>query len=152
MTPFAKMKMAFYGFLAIVIVVCNACATTTKSVPRDARCGDFDLDVKKVWNAEIRASVQYAFVKYGGEIGGQSENEIVTQMDNLTRDWVMMREAACRDHFDRKVISSDTYTRRTACLDRHLAVSRSAIATLQAGSPDAGAQIAQAAQMASECR
>ena len=115
--------------LAIWALACGA----SQHRDGDDPCGDFDLDVKKVWNAEIKLKVDIAIKQFGGEAGIGESEEIATQMDNITRDWVMLRESACRDHFKRQLITAEEYKAKVTCFDSFLQNVRMLVEALAGG-------------------
>jgi len=137
-----KFKLAVWALLCAVTCGCGA-----KQDEGAQTCSGFDLDVEKVWNAEIKAKV----MGYGGEIGGEMGQKIATKMDNVTRDWVMLREAACRDH-QRGLLSDDEYKAQVKCFDVFLQNQRSLLSALEAGGGgDVASQIL-AGQEVSQCQ
>lgn len=122
--------------LAILFAVACGCGSSQEGSAQT--CSGFDLDVEKVWNAEVKAKV----MGYGGEIGGGMSEKIVTRMDNLTRDWVMLRESACRDH-QRGFLSDEEYKAKVACFDTFLQNVRTMLTALEAGGGGAADQILQ---------
>ena len=102
--------------LAVLVSGCGA----KQSSGVDDPCRDFDMDVKEVWNGEIKLRVDIAVKKLGGEVGALKAEELSTKMDNVTRDWVMLKESACNDHFKRKIISAEEYKDKAACFDAFL--------------------------------
>jgi hypothetical protein len=109
----------------------------------DDPCADVELDVKRVWSAEIRAEV----VGYGGQIGGMTREEVATRMDDVSRDWAMLRRSACRDHFVRHLISAEDLAAKNRCLDGTLQKQRTLVESLRSPSaelsPDAMQSLSQ---------
>ena len=134
--------------LAVLALLCAvACGCGAPQDGGEQTCSGFDLDVEKVWNAEIKAKV----MGYGGEIGGEMGQKIATKMDHVTRDWVMLREAACRDH-ERGLLTTDEYKAQVKCFDAFLQNQRSLLSALEAGG---GADVANqliAGQEVSQCQ
>lgn len=124
--------------MRVITMVCaltflwTACGASQAGGEGDP-CKDFDLDVKKVWNAEVRLKVDLAIQQLGGEAGVGGSEEVVTRMDDVTRDWVMLRESACNDHFKRKLITAEEYKGKVACFDAFLERLRTMIAALESG-------------------
>ena len=86
-----------------------------QSVDRGA-CGDFELDVERFWSSKTRAEVDAGITKISGERSAQVSERIVTKMDELTRDWVMMQEGICKDTLVRKVMPEEAYVKVSLCL------------------------------------
>jgi hypothetical protein len=103
--------------------------------PGDAEtaCRDFDLDVKKVWNAEVKLKVDAAVKNVSGELGASRSEAVATQMDSVTRDWVMLKESACLDHFKRGILSAEEYKAKVDCFDAFLRRQREMLTALNAG-------------------
>jgi hypothetical protein len=89
--------------------------------------------VKKIWNVGIKAKLESSIVKYSGELAINQAKEVITKMDNITRDWVMIRQSVCRDYFFRKIITSEEYKKRVSCLDTNLQNQRNFISAIQSG-------------------
>ena len=115
------------AFLALLVV--GACAGSQKGASGEDPCADVPLDAEHVWSAEIRAE----FLGKGGTLAGQTREGVATKMDDLSRDWVMLRRSVCLDHFRRQVISREVYVVRARCLDENLQAQRAFIAA-----PDEG--------------
>jgi len=110
--------------LAVALCPIAACATSRSRAPADP-CGDFTLDVKKVWSQSTRVSVEGKLLeRWGGEgqleVARQRASAVITEMDRFGRSWVMMREAVCNDHFKRGLLDKDDYRVRVQCLDAAL--------------------------------
>lgn len=104
------------------------------AAPKKDACADFDLDVEKFWSAGVKAE----FMGYGGAAEATSRQKIVTKLDQLSDDWVRLRTATCRDHFDRNLIDAAEYTRRVKCFDDRLDQQRKLVALMK-GNDTAGA-------------
>ena len=87
---------------------------------RDPRCAGFELDVAHVWNQQTRGEIKTAFGRVGGGYSKQVVARVITKMDNITRDWVMLKENLCTDCLVRGLISKDIYATRSACYDASL--------------------------------
>jgi len=102
----------------------------------DDPCADVDLDVQRVWSAEIRAEV----MGYGGAIGGMNREEVATRMDDVSRDWAMLRRSSCRDHFVRHLITAEDLAAKNRCLDGTLQKQRTLVEALRTPTPNVGAE------------
>lgn len=142
----------FVLYFILMLICLGACATTSNVVKNQDPCADFDLDVQKVWSVEAKAKVENGFLKYGGEAGAKQASQVISQMDNLTRDWVMLRKATCKDYFVRKLISQEDYKKRTACLDDSLNKSRTLITAFQSGDAAAINQLIKLASEIGNCK
>lgn len=118
------------GVLLVAAVGCGGASTHAQSAsgPADP-CSDFDLDVKKFWSAEVRAEV----LGYGGSVAGSNTSETITRLDDITRDWTMLRTAVCQDHFRRKLITAEEYRAKVSCFDAQLSRQRSLVEQLREG-------------------
>jgi hypothetical protein len=123
------MTRLLLGLLSIYLFIFACASQQSRSDP----CQDFSLDVKRIWNVGIKARLESSIVKFGGELAVNQAKEVITKMDNITRDWVMIRQSVCRDYFFRKVITSDEYKKRVSCLDANLQNQRNFILAIQSG-------------------
>src|SRR5262249_34670300 len=106
-----------------VLVACGPQPSAAAPGDKDP-CADFELDVEKVWSATIKAQV----LGYGGEMQAGQRQSIATKLDQSSDDWVRLRTATCRDHFQRKLIDADTYRERVKCFDDRLDEQRKIVA------------------------
>jgi hypothetical protein len=134
--------------LSCLWAACGSAQTGDNGDP----CKDFELDVKKVWNAEIKLKVDIAIKQFGGEGGAGRSEEVATQMDNVTRDWVMLRESACRDHFKRQLITAKEYKAKVSCFDAFLQSLRTLITTIEGGDAAAVQEAQSASTELDQCR
>jgi hypothetical protein len=139
----AAWVLLIFGFLG------TGCGSSQHGSSGDP-CADVELDVERVWSADIRAE----FLGKGGSVGGQTREVIATRLDDLSRDWVMERRSVCLDRYQRNAISQDAYVARTSCLDDRLAHQRTLVSTLTAGKEgvDASAELAALSQETEQCR
>jgi len=93
-------------------------------------CEDFALDVERVWSRERSASVRVGLLQAGGKSTEETVERIVTRMDAVTRDWVMLREKACRDTMERDLMPREVYVKVSSCLDVALIQQRTAVTLL----------------------
>lgn len=122
------MRLVVVSLAALLAQSCGG----SRAAPSKDPCADVELDVERVWSAEIRAEV----LGKGGKIGGATRELVATKMDDLARDWAMVRRAVCRDHFERDVITKEQYVARTECLDAILGEQRTLVASLRQGAGD----------------
>lgn len=108
----------------IVLAACGGRQQEATSPGDKDPCADFELDVQKVWSAGIKAE----FMGKGGSIRAEEKKSIATKMDQLSDDWVRLRTATCRDHFHRRLIDGETYTKRAQCFDDRLDQQRKIVA------------------------
>lgn len=108
-----------------------ACVTTSK---HDAAgpCDDFELDVQKVWNSSKRREVREGLRAFAGETQTVNVDRIVTKMDAITTDWVMMSRRACKDTLVRRTMPEEIYVRVSLCLNTALVQQRTLITQLAA--------------------
>ena len=142
------MRFILFCLLTFLYVACGS----AQSGGGDDKCKDFDLDVKKVWNAEIKLKVDIAIKQFGGEAGIGESEEVTTQMDNVTRDWVMLRESACRDHFKRQLITAEEYKAKVSCFDAFLQTLRTMLTAIESGDSTAMEQALTASTELEQCR
>jgi hypothetical protein len=45
---------------------------------------------------------------------------VITKLDRISEDWVMMRTSVCKDHYVRSLIDKDEYAARVRCFDDRL--------------------------------
>ena len=122
---------------ARLLLVCLALASTACAKPRvggqtapgDDPCGDFEVQVERWWSASIRAEV----LERGGELELEKRSGVVTKLDRISEDWLMMRTSTCKDHFVRGLIDQDEYAARVRCFDDRLDRQRSLATALTAG-------------------
>jgi hypothetical protein len=130
------MRVGFaVGLVALVMYVVVGCgASQPAAAPKKDACADFELDVEKFWSAGVKAD----FMGYGGAVEASERQKVATKLDQLSDDWVRLRTATCRDHFDRNLIDAGEYTRRVKCFDERLDQQRKLV-TLMKGNDTAGA-------------
>lgn len=103
--------------LLVLIMTQAACAGTGRASADQADlCDDFEVQVEKYWSASIKA----AALEQRGEIELEKRSGVITKMDRISEDWVMMRTSVCKDHFVRTLISKDEYAARVRCFDDRL--------------------------------
>lgn len=118
---------------ALTLMACvhaDATPRTTGPAAGDP-CADFEVQVETYWSASIRAQL----LDKGGEIELEKRSGVVTKLDRISEDWVMMRTSVCKDHFVRGLIAKDEYAARVRCFDDRLEQQRT-LATALAGEGD----------------
>jgi tetratricopeptide (TPR) repeat protein len=103
--------------------------------PSQSPCEDFALDAERVWSRDTASSVRLGLLEAGGRSSERTVERIVTKMDALTRDWVMMREKACKDTLERALMPPEVYVKVSACLDVALVQQRTAVSLLASPQP-----------------
>ncbi|MBN2343967.1 MAG: tetratricopeptide repeat protein [Deltaproteobacteria bacterium] len=84
------------------------------------KCKDFQTDVEEFWNEESRTEVDAAIVQLDVEKGRTTSHAVITKMDDITRDWVMLSEKLCKDCYVREIIPKADYQARSVCFDEFL--------------------------------
>ncbi len=138
-------------WVLLMAVLLSACGAK-QSGSSDDPCKDFDLNVKKVWNAEVKLKVDIAVKQFGGEIGASKAEEITTKMDNITSDWVMLKESACQDHFKRNILTAEEYKAKAACFDAFLQNQRTMITALEGGDQSASDKLLTSSTGLGQCK
>ncbi|PRQ10136.1 tetratricopeptide repeat protein [Enhygromyxa salina] len=105
------------------------CATPGPPQARGA-CDDFDLDVEKIWGNAKRREVRDGLRTFAGESQVVNVDRIVTKMDAITTDWVMMNRRACKDTLERQTMPEEIYVRVSLCLNTALVQQRTLITQL----------------------
>lgn len=123
------MKWILILGMVVLTIGCAAKQPTTQADP----CKDFDLDVQKIWNVSVKAKIEISMQEIGGEVGASKAEQVITKMDNLTRDWIMLKESACRDHFKRQLITVEEYKQKANCFDAYLQQQRTLINSIEGG-------------------
>ena len=116
--------------------------TTTPEEASTDPCGDFELDVKKVWNDDVRVELGAKILEHGGdaeiEVRRAKVRSVETTMDAFSRDWVMLKRSACLDHFKRDMLTKEQYQSRSQCFDSLLTRQRTLVQAMM-GDPSLGA-------------
>ncbi len=126
----------------VVVPACGGPSAPAGPASAGGPCGDFQLDVDRVWSASVKAEV----LGKGGTLEASKREAITTKLDQLSDDWVRLRTSTCRDHFDRKLLTGDEYKKRVHCFDDRLDQQRRLVALTRAN--DAVAAEALAAKLA----
>jgi tetratricopeptide (TPR) repeat protein len=113
------------------LVLGLGCATTSNSSQPDL-CDDFELDVQKIWSKTKRREVREGLRSFAGETQNVNVDRIITKMDTITTDWVMMSRRACKDTVVRKTMPDEVYVRVGLCLNTALVQQRTLITQLEA--------------------
>jgi tetratricopeptide (TPR) repeat protein len=103
---------------------------TTSNVDQGGSCEDFELDVEKIWSRSKRGEVRSGMRAFAGESQLVNVDRIVTKMDAITTDWVMMSRQACKDTVERGTMPEEIYVRVTLCLNTALIQQRTLITAL----------------------
>ena len=106
------------------------CVTTSNVDQGGSSCEDFELDVEKIWSSTKRREVRTGMREFAGESQLVNVDRIVTKMDAITTDWVMMSRNACKDAFERGTMPEEIYVRVTLCLNTALVQQRTLITAL----------------------
>jgi hypothetical protein len=118
-------------------------------------CHDAHLPIKRVWNEEVRASVNAQVIEWGSEIGFELAEEraleVTTSMDRATQDWALMRVAVCKDHFVRQTLSKSEYQARADCMDRLLTRQRTFLNSLSSPQAELSEQLTGIADELQSC-
>ncbi|MFO7565694.1 MAG: tetratricopeptide repeat protein [Enhygromyxa sp.] len=108
------------------------CGQTVSPDAGGGPCDDFELDVQKVWGSSKRKAVREGLRSFAGESQVVNVDRIVTKMDAITSDWVMMSRRACRDTVERRTMPQEIYVRVSLCLNTALVQQRTLITQLEA--------------------
>lgn len=94
-------------------------------------CDDFELDVERIWGSSKRREVRDGLRSFAGETQVVNVDRIITKMDAITSDWVMMNRRACKDTVERKTMPEEIYVRVTLCLNTALVQQRTLVTQLE---------------------
>ncbi len=125
------------------IGLCAACgARPHRSSPADEHnlCRDYELDVEHVWGSETKRDVDAAFRRLRVSYAEQTREAVITRMDDLTRDWVMLKQSLCLDCKVRQVINEQLYAARSACFDEFLMAQRPIVNLLRTVNEESAAR------------
>ena len=101
-----------------------------------AACEDFEFDVERVWSKESRTRVEAGLIEIDAAHGRVIAERVVTKMDAITRDWVMMQQQICKDTLVRKTMPEEVYTKISVCLLANLAQQRQLVTLASAARPE----------------
>ena len=105
------------------------CATPSGAQAKGP-CDDFELDVDRIWGSTQRKEVRAGMRAFAGESQLVNVDRIITKMDSLTSDWVMMNRRACKDTLERGTMPEEIYVRVSLCLNAALVQQRTLITAL----------------------
>jgi tetratricopeptide (TPR) repeat protein len=119
-------RVAWLTGLCLFVLACDPGSQPPRRPPSDERrpCEDFELDVERIWSKQTRAQVKAGIVQLDASSGKTIAERVVTRMDAVTRDWVMMQQRCCIDTVVHKTMPAEVYTKITACLLTNLAQQR----------------------------
>ncbi|PRP95880.1 Tetratricopeptide repeat protein [Enhygromyxa salina] len=115
--------------LGLLVGVAPGCATAP-SAQSNGPCDDFELDVDRIWGSSTRRSVRDGLRSFAGESQLVNVDRIVTKMDAITTDWVMMSRRSCKDTIERNTMPEEIYVRVSLCLNTALVQQRTLITAL----------------------
>lgn len=110
---------------------CDTRATTSPDAGAGP-CDDFALDVDRIWGSSKRREVRDGLRSFAGETQVVNVDRLVTKMDAITSDWVMMNRRACKDTMVRKTMPEEIYVRVSLCLNTALVQQRTLVTQLEA--------------------
>ena len=115
-----------------------SCRRDDSTTPPAAPCEDFEIDVEHEWNSAVKVEIEAKIMElWEGELGvdmaRQRASSVVTTMDAVTSDWVMLRRAVCLDHFERGIGTPEDYQAKVTCFDRVLQGQRTLVAAIDSG-------------------
>jgi hypothetical protein len=119
---------------SLALCLSLACASeqrATSSANASDPCADFQVQVERYWSASIRARA----LGHGGELELEKRSGVVTKLDRIAEDWVMMRTSVCKDHYVRALIDADEYAARVRCFDDRLDRQRTLATALTGEAP-----------------
>lgn len=94
-------------------------------------CDDFELDVDKIWGRSKRREIRDGLESFAGESQQVNVDRIVTKMDAISSDWVMMSRRACKDTVERQTMPEEIYVRVSLCLNTALVQQRTLVTQLE---------------------
>jgi tetratricopeptide (TPR) repeat protein len=115
--------------LGLCLAFAPGCATTS-GAQGEGPCDDFELDVEKIWSRTKRREVRDDMRSFAGESQLVNVDRIITKMDALTTDWVMMSRRTCKDTVVRGTMPEEIYVRVSLCLNSALVQQRTLITAL----------------------
>ncbi|HLT39072.1 MAG TPA: tetratricopeptide repeat protein [Enhygromyxa sp.] len=105
---------------------------TTSPDEGGGSCDDFELDVQRVWGSSKRREIREGLRSFAGETQVVNVDRIVTKMDAIASDWVMMSRRACKDTVERGTMPKEIYVRVSLCLNTALVQQRTLVTQLEA--------------------
>ena len=128
------MRVSVAFLLLLGLAGCVSAAPPYSRATQRGTCGDFELDVHKVWSSSQKQQVHLGIISLGSEVFQETALHIETKMDELTRSWVMTQESICKDAVVRGAMPLETYNRMSVCLLTAFISARTLIASLSASS------------------
>ncbi|MCA9698687.1 MAG: tetratricopeptide repeat protein, partial [Myxococcales bacterium] len=127
-----KFRSVFMGLgLTLGVALSAGACAHNRNEPAGA-CDDFDLDVERVWSSTKRREIRTGLETFAGESQQVNVERIITKMDDITKDWVMMSRRACKDTVERQTMPKEIYVRVSLCLNTALVQQRTLITQLEA--------------------
>ena len=117
-------KRSAAWWVAIPIAAVGAAAVVTFALPAThagAACSASDKPLADVWNPQIRAKVEQAFLATKQPFAAPSFAGVARAMDRYTHAWALGATDACAAHEVRGEQNAAVYAMRKDCLDRRLA-------------------------------
>src|SRR5687767_7628600 len=115
-----------------LVLGCSAGAGAPPASQRAERgvCDDFELDVERVWNASAKGDIRSGLGSLQASYTQHTAEVVITKLDAVARDWVMLKRNACLDTVVRKVMPRETYVALGACYDAALSRQRMLVSVL----------------------
>ena len=131
------MKLMLYAIVATSAVAVSACGapeggtSTAEGEDKAAACEDFATDIERLWNDAEKGRVHAAVSDAGGDSPEGSAEAVITRVDELSHDWVLLKERFCKDAVIRQTITKEAYFKVSACLDNWLMSMRAIVRSLE---------------------
>ena len=116
---------------AVLVAVLLAGCAGRRPSESNGPCDDFALDAEQVWSSTKRRELRSDLEDFAGETQTVNIDRIVTKMDAITRDWVMMSRRSCRDTVERETMPKEIYVRVSLCLNAALVQQRTLVTQLE---------------------
>ena len=139
-----RARVLLVGF----VLLASGCGAQPPAAPERGPCADFQLDVERIWSAGVKAEI----MGKGGGVEAKKREVVATKLDQLSDDWVRLRTATCRDHFDRRLITADEYRKRVTCFDDRLDQQRKLVALAKADDTGAAEALARKLESPDACK
>lgn len=91
-----------------------------KSGENQEPCEMLEMDIKSIWNEEIKRKAASVFAKLNRSYSGKILSEITTAMDEITQGWVTLGKRICKEYFIDKSITEKEYSLKQSCYDSEL--------------------------------
>jgi len=120
------MNKCIFVIILIVASFISACAggslppplSPPQPLPGDpAECSVYRKGANDVWNRDVRTKIWTAFTEKQKEPAANTARIIITQMDYLTRDWIILTTDLCGKNMIDKGIETDALTNRIECYE-----------------------------------